>query len=145
MEDGTQIALDGTLFLPAKHYSRSEDGSVVEFFVNESAFPAVPSPLAAFSRPIITLPAANVSLLEGVSFPSIDLFLSQPHFPLSLSRALPASVSLVPRRDGRGGYRIAGIWTGAGTFEIILSARNSRGGDTNRLRVSVQRTDRAFR
>lgn len=100
----------------------------------------------AFSRPVISLPVANLTVFEGVSFPLIDVFVAQPHFPISLSCPFPSSVSLFPRNDGKSGYWIAGIWegTGPGTFEFVLSARNSRGTDTNRLRVNVLRNARAF-
>lgn len=148
MQDGTQIALNGTLFLPSKHYSRSSDGSSLRFTINESTKipPIFLIFLAAFPRPVISLPITNITLFEGVSFPRIDLFVAQPHFPITFSCPLPPSVSLFPRNDGKSGYWIAGIWegTGTGTFEFVISARNSRGSDSSRLRVNVLRNAQAF-
>ena len=102
--------------------------TTASFSVNETAL----------QRPIISSSTVNSTLYAGLNFPAISISVSQPHFPLSITPALPAGIRLIPRTDGTAGYWIAGVFETDGIFDIMITAKNPRGTDSLKLHLVVE-------
>lgn len=89
-------------------------------------------------RPEITISNTNYTFYTGVSIPNIPLFINQPHYPITFSPALPASVSCIPRKDGVSGYILTGFFAEENQYDYVITARNPHGSDSVHLKISVE-------
>lgn len=93
--------------------------------------------LASLLRPTISLPVSNYTFYTGVSIPNIPIFIDQPHYPITITPALPATVSLLPRVDGISGYILTGFFGNENVYDFVITARNNRGSDSVHLKIEV--------
>lgn len=130
-ENGLMYVYQNNIFVhPAKLGPSLGDSihTTASFSVNETAL----------QRPIISSSTVNSTLYAGLNFPAISISVSQPHFPLSITPALPAGIRLIPRTDGTAGYWIAGVFETDGIFDIMITAKNPRGTDSLKLHLVVE-------
>lgn len=130
-EEGLMYVYQNNIFgQPAKIDPSFDDVvyKVVSFSVNETAL----------QRPIISSSNVNTTIFAGLNFPSIVISVNQPHFPLSITPALPAGIRLIPRTDGTPGYWITGVFETDGIFDIMITAKNPRGTDSLKLHLVVE-------
>lgn len=93
--------------------------------------------LASLLRPTISLPVSNYTFYTGVSIPNIPIFIDQPHYPITITPALPTTVSLLPRVDGISGYILTGFFGNENVYDFVITARNNRGSDSVHLKIEV--------
>lgn len=109
----------------------------LHFTVNQSKLYLFPFISASLAKPCISSPSKNYTFYAGVSFPSIDIFIHQPHYPITFSPPLPPTIQLVSRNDGLSGYWLTGVWEEEELIELVITARNNRGNDNLHLRIEV--------
>lgn len=123
-EDGLLFVFQNNVFVPHTVANQKE----LSFVVNATQL----------QRPVLSATETNATIYAGLNFPAIPLFVTQPHYPLSIT-PLPAGVKVIPRTDGTTGYWITGVFEEEGTFDIMVTAKNPRGTDSLKLHMVVMR------